>query len=232
LAAKRSSKPFYVGDAPSDLALKDPYIDGMMKALHLHDLIPEIDVKTPLIIEEAITNAIRHGNKHDAKKRVHIELHLTKRGWAMLMADEGKGFDPGSVPDPRTPEGMMREGGRGLLIIKSFMDKVEFRNGGATIWCEKFSEAAAAPESKTRKKPAKTKAKKKTKKKTTSKPAKKRPAKAGKTKAKTKAKKKPTKKAPKKKATKKPAKKKPAKPKRRPRKGTKAKAKARGGGGK
>ena len=196
---KSGSKPFYSADAPSDLALKDPYIDGMMEALRVRGLIGEIDVKTPLILEEAITNAIRHGNRNDAKKRVHIELHETKRGWAALMADEGDGFDPGAVPDPRTPEGMLREGGRGLLIIRSFMDRVEFRDGGATIWCEKFVPGRPAGKPGKAKPPKKSKQpKKRARKKPAASP--KRPAKkkagkkAGKTKAKPKAKRKPAKK--------------------------------------
>jgi len=225
--SKSGRKPFYSADAPSDLALKDPYIDGMMEALRVRGLIGEIDVRTHLILEEAITNAIRHGNRYDLKKRVHIELHETKRGWAALMADEGDGFDPGAVPDPRTAEGMLRESGRGLLIIKSFMDKVEFRDGGATIWCEKFVPGRTAGKPRKAKAPKKpTKPKKGARKRPASSP--KRPAKkkakkrAGKAKAKPEVKKKPAKSSPKRK---------PAKKKRSAKKGGGARRGGGGGGG-
>lgn len=181
--AKGRGEELYSADVPSDLALKDPYIAEMIAELDCRGLIDGPLSKTTLVIEEMITNGIRHGNNHDPGKSVHVELSKTRRGWAVEMTDEGEGFDPDSVPDPRTPEGLFGEGGRGLLIIRSFMDKVEFRMGGARIRCEKY---VAAPKPPLKKSPRK-KAKKK--------PAKKRPARAAATK-KPKKPKKPKKKAP------------------------------------
>ena len=142
--AGRTGKPFHVADVPSDLAAKDPYINAMVGALKRRDLVEGSDSKIALVLEEAVTNGIRHGNGHDPKKKVHVELHRTKRGWAMLMADEGDGFDPATVPDPTTPEGLLAEGGRGLLIIRSFMNKLEFREGGCVMWAERHVAATKA----------------------------------------------------------------------------------------
>ncbi len=160
----------YSADVPSDLAQKDPYIAGMVAILRKNGLIEGTDSKTSLVLEEAITNGIRHGNRHDSRKHVHVEIIRTRKGWLLLMSDEGEGFDPGDVPDPTTPEGLMAEGGRGLLIIRSFMNQVRFREGGTTMLAEKHVASLNPLKRPARKRRAKKKPAKK-------KPAKKKPAK-------------------------------------------------------
>ena len=128
---------FYSADLPSDLEIKPVIVDEIMAALRKRGLVNEADPRPELVIDEAVSNAIRHGNRQNAAATVHVELARTKRGWGMLVADEGDGFDPSEVPDPTTPEGLMRESGRGILLMKKFMDVVEFRSGGTVLWCEK-----------------------------------------------------------------------------------------------
>lgn len=75
---------------------------------------------------EAIANAIKHGNNQDPTKHVHVELDLADDKFIMRVSDEGEGFDVKSVPDPLAPENLLKEKGRGIYYIRSFMDEVRF----------------------------------------------------------------------------------------------------------
>ena len=89
-------------------------------------------------VRESVTNAIRHGNCGDAGKRVHIEFTYlgADAGLAIRVRDEGCGFDPDVLPDPLSPENLLKPSGRGIFLIKSFMDELELRRapeGGMEI---------------------------------------------------------------------------------------------------
>ena len=79
-------------------------------------------------VRESVINAIAHGNQHDARKRVHVEFTLLNDdagpGIAIRVRDEGPGFDPQSLPDCRAPENLLKSGGRGIFLIRSFMDEM------------------------------------------------------------------------------------------------------------
>ena len=79
-------------------------------------------------VRESVINAIKHGNGHDAAKRVHLEFTpLTdngRPGLAIRVRDEGGGFDPDDIPDPLAPENILKASGRGIFLIKSFMDEM------------------------------------------------------------------------------------------------------------
>jgi len=82
-------------------------------------------------VRESVINAVKHGNGHDASKRVHVEFtpldDETPAGIAICVRDEGCGFDPDCVPDPLAPENLLRSSGRGIFIIRSFMDELVLR---------------------------------------------------------------------------------------------------------
>ena len=80
-------------------------------------------------VRESVTNAIRHGNAGDAGKRVHIEFTYlgADAGLAIRVRDEGCGFDPDALPDPLSPENLLKASGRGIFLIRSFMDELELR---------------------------------------------------------------------------------------------------------
>ncbi len=88
---------------------------------------------------EACTNAIEHGNKMDRTKNVRLRFRSGPEKIEIDVTDEGDGFDPGAVPDPRSPENLMRERGRGIFILKNFMDEVryEFSEGTTTLFLVK-----------------------------------------------------------------------------------------------
>lgn len=86
-----------------------------------------------LAAEEVLINAIKHGNRGDPAKQVHIKATITPREFEMTVEDEGRGFDPTRVPDPRTEENLEKIDGRGLLLMRSYMDEVEYTHGGRCV---------------------------------------------------------------------------------------------------
>jgi serine/threonine-protein kinase RsbW len=80
-----------------------------------------------MAVREAAVNAVLHGNDYDPAK--HIDVSLENNGEALVftIADQGKGLDPDSLPDPLAPENLLRGTGRGIFLIRSFMDEVHFR---------------------------------------------------------------------------------------------------------
>lgn len=82
-------------------------------------------------LRESVINAIRHGNQMDARKRVHVEFMPLDAevppGLAICVRDEGGGFDPAMLADPLAPENLLKAGGRGIFLIRSFMDEATVR---------------------------------------------------------------------------------------------------------
>ena len=86
-----------------------------------------------LALEEAFLNAVKHGNKMDPTKKVMLEYLVDNEKVEIRMADEGKGFDPHSIPDPRLGENLYRPEGRGLLLMTTYMDVVEYNERGNAL---------------------------------------------------------------------------------------------------
>jgi serine/threonine-protein kinase RsbW len=86
-----------------------------------------------LALEEAFLNAIRHGNKMDPDKKIRVDYSVSLDKVEISMTDEGDGFDPSVVPDPRYGENLYKIEGRGLLLMRSYMDVVEFNERGNCV---------------------------------------------------------------------------------------------------
>jgi len=84
-------------------------------------------------LTEALANAMLYGNGQDPRKRVLVEARLTPDEIRIRVTDEGRGFDPGSVPDPTTPDRIPRSCGRGIFLIRRLMDHVEYNERGNSI---------------------------------------------------------------------------------------------------
>ena len=91
-------------------------------------------------IRESVINAIKHGNRNDAGKMVHVEFESSTGpdtgGLTVSVRDEGEGFEPEEIADPLAPENMLKSSGRGIFLIRNFMDDVELRKvpeGGMEI---------------------------------------------------------------------------------------------------
>jgi serine/threonine-protein kinase RsbW len=78
-----------------------------------------------LALTEAVNNAIIHGNKNDIKKEINLEFVITDEYIKIIVTDEGEGFDPDKVPDPTLPENLLSEHGRGIFIMKHFVDEIK-----------------------------------------------------------------------------------------------------------
>ena len=76
---------------------------------------------------EAAVNAVLHGNEYDPAKQVTASFENTGEALVITVADQGKGMDPKCLPDPLAPENLLRGTGRGIFLIRSFMDEVHFR---------------------------------------------------------------------------------------------------------
>lgn len=83
-------------------------------------------------IRESVINAIRHGNRNDASKHVFVEFSTEGRAdgvdLVIRVRDQGEGFDPSAVADPLAPENLLKPSGRGIFLIRSFMDDVQLVN--------------------------------------------------------------------------------------------------------
>lgn len=73
---------------------------------------------------EAVINAIQHGNKFDPSKKVKLRVSASSENIQVVVQDEGTGFDPSTVEDPRSPENLLKERGRGIFLIRQLSDSV------------------------------------------------------------------------------------------------------------
>jgi serine/threonine-protein kinase RsbW len=80
-----------------------------------------------MAVREAAVNAVLHGNEYDPAKQIAVCFENTGKDLIFTIADQGKGLDPETLPDPLAPENLLRGTGRGIFLIRSFMDEVHFR---------------------------------------------------------------------------------------------------------
>jgi serine/threonine-protein kinase RsbW len=91
----------------------------------------------PIVLSEAITNAIVHGNRNDPEKEVIAEVRVKPEKLIFTIADEGKGFNFRRRYDPTKGDNVNKASGRGLFLVRHFMDRVSFRHSGRVIIMEK-----------------------------------------------------------------------------------------------
>ncbi len=94
-------------------------------------------VNLPMVMDEALSNAILHGNKGDEELKVHVRIYISSRRIIVQVEDQGEGFIPDRVSDPTGRENIYKDSGRGIYLIRELMDSVTFRNGGCIIEMEK-----------------------------------------------------------------------------------------------
>jgi serine/threonine-protein kinase RsbW len=88
-----------------------------------------------MAVREGMINAVLHGNAYDPAKRVNLTFEQAGHELIVTIADEGKGFMPEEVPNPLAPENLLKQSGRGIFLMRTFMDEVRFRklNSGTEI---------------------------------------------------------------------------------------------------
>ena len=98
----------------------------------------ELHDKIPVTVDEAVTNAIKHGNKFQEDKKVYIDIHIDVERIKIVVADEGPGFNVKAVPDPTDPANFLKPSGRGILFMSIGMDEVRFNEKGNILTLIKY----------------------------------------------------------------------------------------------
>jgi serine/threonine-protein kinase RsbW len=127
---------------PSDPAQARKVQEEIERLLKTHHY-PEKDVfSIKLAVEEALVNAIKHGNQMDHDKKVRIAYRVEIDRFDIHIADEGPGFDPGDVPDPTCAENLERPCGRGLMLMRHYMNQVHYNETGNAVSMTKLRNGA------------------------------------------------------------------------------------------
>jgi len=99
-------------------------------------------MKIGMAVRESMVNAVVHGNRYNANKKVRFSVTHSAENLTIRIADEGEGFDVEALPDPLAPENLMRTSGRGIFLIRSFMDEFDIRRrepGGMEVTLVKYT---------------------------------------------------------------------------------------------
>ncbi len=115
---------------PSDLAEVRRIQDAIESDLQANRFGESDQFAVKLAVEEALVNAIKHGNQMDSNKSVRVRYTVDDERFEIRIADQGPGFNPGDLPDPTDEFNLERPCGRGVLLIRSFMTSVEFLGNG------------------------------------------------------------------------------------------------------
>ena len=118
---------------PSELRHLDGVLDYLNERMLRLGIVNPEDSEVLIALDEAIVNAIKHGNKCDPRKAVHIVAEFSPEGVRFIIADEGPGFEREKVPDPTEPCRLLEPSGRGLLLINHIMDDVRFNQCGNRV---------------------------------------------------------------------------------------------------
>lgn len=126
---------------PSDLERGREIQEIILRACREAGFDEDAFFAVKLALDEAVTNAIRHGNKLDARKQVKVVARVNAQRAEIEISDQGPGFDRSKVPDPTCDENLDKCSGRGLLLIEAYMSDVSWSEDGRTIRMMKHNTA-------------------------------------------------------------------------------------------
>ena len=116
---------------PKNVERVEPFVEKLVEKYHIS---PDMYGNILISLTEAVTNAIRHGNRNDKRKTVRVSMQqVSAHKIAFQVTDEGPGFDFQSVPDPTLPENLLKIGGRGVFLMRELCDDIRFHNNGSTV---------------------------------------------------------------------------------------------------
>ncbi len=111
---------------PSDRSLV-AHVESLLRRVpEIEELDPQRRFNLIVATMEAVTNAVEHGNQSDPGKTVDLWVEVDDDAISVHVRDYGSGFDPRELPDPRTRENLLREGGRGVFLMRALVDHVDF----------------------------------------------------------------------------------------------------------
>ena len=123
---------------PADPGAIPTVTDGVVHVLQEKGWTDEDIMPVELALQEAVANAIRHGCGGDRTKQLECSVAHDAAGEVVItVRDPGRGFDPGTVPDPLAPENVLKPSGRGIFLINGLMDDVQFSDGGRKVQMRK-----------------------------------------------------------------------------------------------
>jgi serine/threonine-protein kinase RsbW len=127
---------------PSDTSEARRIQDQIDHLLKIHQFAEREVFGIRLAVEEALVNAIKHGNQMDASRKVRVAFQVSWEKFEVLIADEGEGFDPCEVPDPTAPENLERPCGRGIMLMRHYMTTVTYNQRGNVVSMSKLRNGA------------------------------------------------------------------------------------------
>jgi serine/threonine-protein kinase RsbW len=98
-----------------------------------------------LALEEGLVNAVKHGCGYDSSKRIEVQYSIDAEKAVICITDEGQGFDPARVPDPRADENIVKTCGRGIMLMRFYMDEVRYNERGNQVYMVKRNNRGAQP---------------------------------------------------------------------------------------
>jgi len=123
---------------PSDTAEARRVQEQIERLLKIHQFGEREVFGIRLAVEEALVNAIKHGNQMDSSRKVRVAFQVSQEKFEVLIADEGEGFDPCEVPDPTSPENLERPCGRGIMLMRHYMTTVAYNERGNMVSMSKL----------------------------------------------------------------------------------------------
>jgi len=124
----------------SDLAAARNVEPLVLAELHRYGYTEEATFAIRLALEEALANAINHGNRRDKGKNVRVDFRIDRRQAIIRVSDEGHGFRRERVPDPTAAENLERPCGRGIMLMEAYMNEVHWNEPGNQVEMVKLNE--------------------------------------------------------------------------------------------
>ena len=130
MVGSQTSRELEFTSVPENVNKVEAFVEVLKTNLQLSE---EMEANILVSLSEAVNNAIVHGNKNNPAKKVSIKMEKDGNLLSFVVADEGEGFDPGVIIDPTAPENLDKPSGRGIFLMRSLADKVEFIDGGRKV---------------------------------------------------------------------------------------------------
>jgi len=122
---------------PADPEEARGLLDKLEAKLRARDVADRDVFSIVMALEEALINAMKHGNQFDPTKKVHVSYRLDAAGFEVQIRDEGPGFNPEDVPDPTDFDMVERPCGRGLLMMRYYMNEVRYNEAGNVVFMQR-----------------------------------------------------------------------------------------------
>jgi serine/threonine-protein kinase RsbW len=130
---KDSTTSIRLSSCPKNIEKVSSLVDKLASTFNF---APDTYGNILISLTEAVNNAIIHGNKQDANKMVEVQTLSRNGKLAIMVKDEGRGFDYNSVPDPTSPERICECGGRGVFLMRQLSDRCRFHDNGRSVEME------------------------------------------------------------------------------------------------